>query len=61
MELGMGAVNLQTIFPRGDSLPARIDHPPALGHRAAAGDAAPWLCLRNRRASATNEMPNTIE
>jgi hypothetical protein len=28
---------------------------------AAAGDAAPWLCFRNRRASATNEMPNTIE
>ena len=65
MELGLGVVNLRTTFPRGDSLvgthPRSTDYPPALGHHAAAGAVAPWLCFRNRRASATNEMPNTIE
>ena len=28
---------------------------------AAAGDAAPWLCLRSFKESATKTMPNTIE
>jgi hypothetical protein len=48
------SMNIRQIAVRTAYAAGRLRH-------AAAGDAALWLCFRNRRASATNEMPNTIE